>query len=370
MPAASDLRELGRRVQVCREQAHVQPAELARRAQIKLDRLEAFEQGQGGLGMAEALGLARALGVPRASFLHVDAAVPRAYEDPDVLLRNHATHSLEEADRQALRRAVVRADQFVEVMVVTGQPPLRADPTLFRLTPPGDEPYESGYERARTARAALARALPAQAAMDRPLRNLARLLEDHLGILVVERAFQTPYVTEASCRRGPARLIAVDPRPSEVSRRWALAHGLAHQLLDLREEDALPDEAPERFSLDKPPREQRADAFAAMFLAPREAVVRILPRAPAQLGEARQAVDLCRRELGLGFVPMVRQMQDLNLLSPDLADALVTSPGTDVAEGLEEPRLFDGLRRRVLAALEADGITPGRARELDPDLPA
>jgi Zn-dependent peptidase ImmA (M78 family)/transcriptional regulator with XRE-family HTH domain len=365
----SDLRELGRRVQTCREQAHIAPGELARRARVQLDQLEAFEQGLGGLGMADVVSLAKVLGVPRSAFLHTSIPAPRAYEDPSVLLLNRATHSLQQVDRDALRDGLLRAERFVEAMAFLGEPRFREDPELFQLSPPGERPHESGYDRARYLRRRLADALPAQADLATPLRNVARLIEDELGILVVERPFRTASVQEASCRRGPARLIMVEPNQPETSRRWALAHGLAHHLLDLKEEDAQPDEFDERFSMEKHPREQRADAFAAMFLAPKEAIEAILQgRSLTHHSDARAAVEECRRRLGLNFIPMTRQLQDLALITRGLADTLIQSPTTDAVEGLEDLRLSDGLRRRVFAALDSDSISRGRARELDPDL--
>lgn len=370
MENAKALKELGRRLRKCREQAGLSFDDLAQRSGLKADAIEGFEFGHGGLGMAGVVRIARELGVPRESFLDPSAAEPRAYLDPHVLLLSPAMATLEPADRDRLEDGLFRASAFLEVGGLTQAPPLANDEALFKLVATQEEgSHAAGYERAREARSCLADWFPARAPDDGPLRNLARLIEDAFGILVIDLPFASPQVREASCRRGPARVIAVDPRQPETSRRWALAHGLAHQFLDLEEEEGLSECIDEHFDMNKPPKEQRADAFAAMFLAPRKAVEALMKgRSPDELGDARRAVQECRRRLGLNFVPMTRQLQNLRLVSDGVAEALLASAGTETVEGFEDPRRYDGLSRRVYAALADGWISRGRAVELDPNL--
>lgn len=360
------MKELGRRLTICREQARLEVGQLALRSGVAVDRVVAFERGEGGLRMSDVVSVARALGVPRGSFLHSSAPVPRAYQAPDVMLLGRGTVSLRDEDREALAAGLVRARSFLEALDLTESPALRGEERLFQTAElTSEEPHVLGYARAREVRTRLSEFLPARAPLAGPLRDLARLIEDHFGILVALLTFASQDVAEASCRLGPARLIAVDARQPETTCRWALAHGLAHQLLDLEEEDAVHEEIDERFSLDKPQREKRADAFAAMLLAPQEAVEAVLGGRPLrELAEARGAVEDCRRALGLGFIPMTRQLQNLRRLSRETADALVATAQTAGVDGFEAPRRYDGLERRVLEALTGGWISRGRAREL------
>ncbi len=309
--------------------------------------IEAFEAGKGGLDISQAIRLARALGVPRASFIDVSTPVADAYLEPAIMLLSRGTSSLSEEERRGLEQALQRARAFLEIIDLTAKPKLADCEDLFITTKPVEAAaFAAGYERARALRRLLAERLPARAAAAEPLRDVRRLIEDHLGILVVDLSFSTPHVDEASCRLGPARVIAVDPSRSEMARRWALAHGLGHQLLDLSEADAIFDALDVGFSMEKPAAEKRADAFAAMFLAPDAAVDAVLDHRPiTTLAQARQAVEDCRRRLGLNFVPMARQLQNLKRISADTAEALVVSPSVTPLEGCEQPTKHDGLER-------------------------
>jgi Zn-dependent peptidase ImmA (M78 family) len=366
MATANTLKKLGGRLASCRLQAQFDVRGLAALASVEPSRIEAFEDGTAGLEISQAIRLARALGVPRETFLNPAAAEPRAFPEPAVMLLSRGTASLSEKDQESLTDALKRARMFLEAIEVTEPPPLAQHEELFRTTKPVPAgSYSEGYDRARAVRRCLAERLPARAPEAAPLRDLRRLLEDYLGILVVNVQFATPDVDEASCRLGPARVIAVDPGRTEATRRWALAHGLAHQLLDLAEADALVDASGEGFSLEKSSAERRADAFAAMLLAPEAAVNAVLSGRPTvNLADARKVAEDCGRVLGVNFVPMVRHLQNLKKISLETAEVLVLSGNKAGTEGLEVEGRHDGLERRVFQALAGGWISRGRGREL------
>lgn len=293
------LEQLGQRLASCRHQAGLDVATLSLRARVPEAQVREFERGRGGLDIADVVRLARVLGVPAGTFAHHEAPPARAYKAPGVLLKAQRNASLSEADQDALARYLERAQSFASVGDL-----LRVERLCDSFQPspaPKTRPYQAGYAAALEAR----RLLPER---EGPIRDLSRLIENRFNVLVVQHSFSNPAVLGAACRLGPARLIALNTSiPTEAQRRFVLAHELAHHLLDLGEEGVNLDEGQVEETgwwLQNPPHEKRANAFAAMFLAPE-------------------------------------------------------------FEGYSEsPSSFDGLERRVLEALRRDLMSEGRAREL------
>jgi hypothetical protein len=221
----------------------------------------------------------------------------------------------------------------------------------------------SGYEAASLVRERLVRS--------GPLRNLARLLEDQFDILVLRHRFADPRVMGAACRLGDARLVAINLANSlETTRRFALAHELGHHLLDLDESGATADEVPDSKDhwFEKKPREKRADAFAAMLLAPAAAVAESIgqPQKPMSSYERGKAmVEQVRGHVGMGFAAAAWHLHNLGYLEKGLTETLLLAePEADPVDGFEEETRFDGLERRVLEAYARELISRGRAREL------
>lgn len=353
--------ELGRRLRARREEARLDVATLARRARVAESELQAFEAGKGGLGVAALLRIANVLGVPATSFAHSGAPEVRAPVEPSIVLKGVGAAWLDETDREALASGLRRARAFAEAGELLRVPRL-AD--AFTPSPPPErQAHEPGYAAATTARNLLLR--------PGPIRNLARLLEDQFGVLVLRHRFADCRVLGAACRSGSARLVAVNVGvAAETTRRFALAHELGHQLLDLNESGVTADEVPERGArawFEKKPVEKRADAFAAMFLAPAPAVAEVAgqPRGVAGYEEAKAMIERVRAHVGMGFAATTWHMHNLGYFDRGLAETLLLAePEADPVTGFEEDTRYDGLQRRVFEAHAREIISRGRAREL------
>ena len=353
--------ELGRRLHTRRVEARLDAPTLAGRARVTASALEAFETGQGGLGVAALMRIAGELGVPATSFVHSHAPVVQAPVEPSIVLKGAGAGWLAEADREALAQGLRRARAFTEAGQLLGAPRPADD---FTPSPaPERDAHRAGYSASTAARNLLAR--------PGTIRNLARLLEDQFDVLVLRHRFVDERVLGAACRSGPARLVAVNLGvASETTRRFALAHELGHQLLDLEATGVTADEVPERGArawFEKKPAEKRADAFAAMFLAPAAAVAEVagLPKGRAGYDEAIGMVDRVRGHVGMGFSATTWHLHNLGYFDQSLAEMLLLAePETDSQAGFEEDTRFDGLERRVLEAYAGEHISRGRAREL------
>ena len=359
--ALPGLLDLGRRVRARRDEAHLDVPTLAARASVDAPRIEAFEAGEGGLGVAELMRIASALGVSGTSFVHTRAPIVSAPIDPAIVLKGPGAGWLDECDRAALAEGLRRARLFTVAGELLGAPRL-AD-TFSATSPPQRNAHQPGYDAALTVRGQLHR--------PGPLRSLARLLEDKFDVLVLRHRFGDSRVLGAACRSGNARLVAVNIGCLvETTRRFALAHELAHQLLDLDESGVTADERTERGPrawFDKPPREKRADAFAAMLLASVATVEELVgpPRGASSYEEAKVIVEKVRARVGMGFAATTWHLHNLGYFDQGHAEMLLLGePETDPVTGFEEETRFDGLERRVFEAYAKETISRGRAREL------
>jgi Zn-dependent peptidase ImmA (M78 family)/transcriptional regulator with XRE-family HTH domain len=355
------MADLGRRLRARRKEACLDVPTLAHRARVAASDLAAFEEGRGGLGVAALMRVANVLGVPATSFAHTRAPEVPAPVEPSVVLKGAGAAWLDEGDRDALTNGLRRARAFAEA----GR--LVASPRLADEFTPGPAPernaHEAGYAAANVARNLLLR--------QGPVRNLARLLEDQFDVLVLRHEFRDRRVLGAACRSGDARLVAVNLGSSvETTRRFALAHELGHQLLDLADSGVAADEVTERGArawFEKRPAEKRADAFAAMFLAPAAGVAEIVgpPRGGASYDDAKGMVERVRARVGMGFAATTWHMHNLGYFDQRLAETLLLAePSADPVTGFEEDTGYDGLHRRVFEAYAREIISRGRAREL------
>lgn len=360
-PSTNSLADLGARLARRRIEAKVELAFLAERVGASAHALERFEAGQGGLGASVLMRLAVSLGLPSASFLHTKVAEEPALIEPAVLLKEATPAFLTDGDRAALATGLRRARSFAALGHILGKKSLGG---TFKSYPAVDEnPHEDGYSRALQIREDMP---------ERPhaLRGLRRILEDRFDILVVNLRFADPNVLGAACRSGAARLVAVNSGlGSETARRFVLAHELAHHLLDLTEQGASADEGDynnTRYWFDRPPNEKRANAFAAMFLAPRNAIATLLgpPRGTMELARARTAVETVCREFGIGFAAAAWHVHNMRHIDRSAVDGLLFTAPDDHVSGFEDDTEFDGLERRVFEALAGDLISQSRAREL------
>jgi transcriptional regulator with XRE-family HTH domain len=364
MDRPTALKTLGLRLRKRREEAGITDRELAERAKLSLDAVLDFERGAGNLGTAKLLRIAAALGIDAGQLLHTDAPEQVARVEPRVMLRTKATNAtLSDSDVEAIASATRRARAFAVIGELLRVSKLSDE---FKPTPaPQENAWKSGYVLAQRVRALLPQ-------REGPgLRNVRRLLEESFDVLVARHRFSSSGVDGAACRWGGARVIVINEALHfESTRRVVLTHELGHHLADLAEDDFTADERVEGgFSMERPPAERRANAFAVMFLAPEAELHRLLGL-PGSVNVPRSHVkdfvEAARNEFGLGPVAMTRHLQNLHYISPPIADELVRElTGTDdTVRGFEDEPQLDGLERRVGAALDAGLISRGRAREL------
>ena len=357
------LKELGHRLAARRGEAGIGLSDLATATHVSVARLERFEAGEGGLAAGALARIARVLGVPEASFLHTCAPERPATREMGFLLKEvgHAA-LLSPDDRSLLTRQLDRARRFTEIGELLAVEPLTAkiQPRKAKRS----KAYLAGYDLARTVRGLLGIG-------NGPLRELRRLVEDRFDILVVDHSFTARRVQAACCRSGASRLVALSQALDfETSQRTILAHELCHHLVDLGDEGILADreETNEGFTFDRSPEEQRARAFAVMFLAPREAIREILdePRHQISKDAAAEIVTNLRLRFGIGFQAMAWHLFHLYYFSFHEDDVIKLASYGDELDptGFETDVGRDGLHRRVQNALKKDLITGERARTL------
>jgi Zn-dependent peptidase ImmA (M78 family)/transcriptional regulator with XRE-family HTH domain len=358
------LKELGRRLAQCRKESGLDVETLGARTAVAPRLIQDFEKGHGALGVGALSRLASALGVAPTAFLHTSAPRERAPIEPGVLLKGRSVSaSLAPRDREALACGLQQAQAFSRLGDL-----LRVERLADGFHPrpaPLRNAHRAGYASALQVR----EVLPERQG---PLRGLRRLVEGRFDTLVLRHRFEHPSVLGASCRSGRARLIVISAHiEREPVYRFVLAHELAHQLLDLADSGVTADEGrfeTSGFWMENPPEEKRANAFAAMLLAPEEAVRRELglPRAEGYgLTEARGLVTKARTTFGLSFSAMAWHLYNLRYFrSPETVEALLTAPDEAPLTGFEEDSRFNGLERRVLDAHAREVISASRAREL------
>ncbi|MFP2905250.1 helix-turn-helix domain-containing protein [Pyxidicoccus sp. 3LFB2] len=361
---AEALKELGGRLSRRRKEAGLDIETLSARAAVPARLIEGFEKGHGALGMGALARLARALGVAPTAFLHTCAPQERAPVDAGVLLKGRSVGaSLSPGDREALARGLRKAQAFSLLGDL-----LRVE-RLVEAFHPKAAPVKNAHRAGHASAFKMRALLPERQG---PLRGLTRLVEGRFDVLVLRHRFEHASVLGASCRSGRARLIVISTRiVREPVYRFVLAHELAHHLLDLSDSGVTTDEG--RFEnagfwLESPPEEKRANAFAAMLLAPEEAVRRALGMPSPEgygLTEAYALVTRARARFGLSFPAMAWHLYNLRYFrSAETVEALLTAPDETPLTGFEEEARFDGLERRTLEAWSREAISASRAREL------
>jgi len=175
-------------------------------------------------------------------------------------------------------------------------------------------PYEEGYRLAEECREALGIA-PDQIPVDMTA-VLARL-----QIRVYDEALDTSTirgVAVAGQGHAPAILLNNSSifNSSDVGRRFTLAHELCHILYDRTRARKLSHLSGPWAS---PRTEKRANAFAAMFLAPPSAIRRRLSTVTPE------AVRNLARDVGVGTTALIEHLYNVNLISDTEREALMPS---------------------------------------------
>ena len=175
----------------------------------------------------------------------------------------------------------------------------------------GRDPWEQGYELAERARLQLKLGVT-------ELPDLSKVL-DHWNISERELPLTDAYIRAiALCGNGLRPTIAVNTNCQQnftpPGRRFTLAHELCHLLFD--QEAGVPlavasgPWAPTEI-------EQRANAFAAMFLMPTAACQRAIDRHLRDDGWNEDVVRAIAADLGTGKTATLRHLDNLRLIDPN-----------------------------------------------------
>ncbi|HEX3919098.1 MAG TPA: ImmA/IrrE family metallo-endopeptidase [Caulobacteraceae bacterium] len=147
-----------------------------------------------------------------------------------------------------------------------------------------------------------------------PIESMTRLLEERLGVPVIHVELPTSFAG-ATIANGEARGIVVNFHGKNEHvwvRRMTMAHELGHFLWDPSERlnrlvvDSY-GEIEADFQTRNDPVEQRANAFAVEFLAPREELGDVFLKARNQL----EAVETVMQRFGIGRAASVYHLQNL-----------------------------------------------------------
>lgn len=354
----SGLEELGKRLRRARDARGVELSALAEVTGMDLERLRAFEAGELAVSSVEVLRLARELRVAPQSLLHASAPEDVARSPAEALLKRTGSSFLDPVDHGRLENALDLAESFHHLGELLG-----VEQLCLKFGPkpaPKSNAWQAGYDDAEAARALIDRRTG-------HLESILAVVEDRFDILVLPVRFDTPGVLGATARVKDARVILLSDRVRRANTlRWLLAHELAHQLRDLSADGgAFADDAGEVPLLTKPPVEQRADAFAYMFLAPRAALHDFLGPPRGAMGDAA-ALSLTERaalHFGVSFDPMARHLANLGYFEAALAEELQGRgrPESTSTTGLPEE---NGLARRARQCLERHHITEREALKL------
>lgn len=349
---------IGRAVKRSRGELGLSAATLAQQVGIAEDDLKEMEAGRHDLPANVLMRLARAMGLAATSFLsnsNAEAAKPAL--DQAKFFHEVDAPVLSETDVIAIAREVTRSQVFADL----AKPVVRLD--NYELTKPGAKPWRNGYDLASTLRTALG--LGAESIL-----NVQRLLEDKLGVLVTKHAFSDGRLRGVAVRSSKGRLVVVSNRLPTPVLRVTIAHELCHHVCDLEPNDTISesDETREGFSGSDPGVEQRAKAFAVMFLAP-SSLVRELFGAPihqfATAAKALDAASVLGARCGISTTASLWHLFHLKYLSDEEQAVQVWQRQVSREAALSEFEQMsgssDGLLRAIEAALAADEIETDHA---------
>lgn len=326
--------------------------QVAGRARVDPDRLQAFEAGTAALSTAAVVRVARVLGV---DIERVDPS--REVDDLKMFFRHGGVPDFRHEDSAPIVDALRDAARYATVLVWLGATPrLSAGLSVRPVHPP---PHEDGYALAREVRRLIGN-------VEHPIDDVKRLLERDAGALVVRQSFHTNAVRAVTAKHASSGAVAVvlTAAPGGLVRRIDLAHELAHVLFDAPAADSdvwIDLEDPNVY--EKDPVEQRARAFAAELLVPLAGLRARYgdPRPGDSLESAARLARDVRAEFRVTAHVAVNHLKDLGYVPGPFREALLEEEmRVEVEERLDENALTVALR----AAVEDGLVSRARALEL------
>jgi len=282
-------RDIGRAIGTARVRLGVSLDHLAASTSLDAALLGSIERGERLVSTAKLDRIASALGID-AFALYGGRDVERTFV---VLPRYAARGDFQHGDLPVLRRALERATALHEVSAILGKTSLVGQ---FQPNPPGADPAQDGYYRARIVRKALGQ-------FTEPLGSLPTLLAERFDVPVVAARLATGMLQAAAVRSSATHAAAIVLNPSAkdgptagtfqawLVDRVSICHELCHILFD-ESKGGIVDVTLDdliREGLEKPPIEQRAGAFAAELLIP-------LFGLKSLLGEGRQTDNVAHAD--------------------------------------------------------------------------
>ena len=358
-----------------RDALGVTRAQLASAANLDREIVERAETDAEQLGLRELEHLAFVLGLDPAK-LSIDE---RAGSDPELGVRLRVLETERLAAQTSARltpRTVLRFSEAASIirsqLLLQRWLGKHSEAARFEASPNyGPPAWRAGYALARQARERLGIGLE-------PIESMRELVEGRLGIPIIQVALPQEIAGATISSQGQRGIVLnVDGRNENVwIRRTTLAHELGHILFDpeeqlanvrvdsyeqiardARQDDQLPDYV-----------EQRANAFAVEFLAPREAVRQLVP-SPAQV--SAESVEQVMSDFGIGRAAARFHVGNAWWGEAELPveSAIQASPRADqtAAEDFTlhffEPRVTPDQRRGRFASLVGEAVDKGLVTE-------
>lgn len=352
--------ELGKRLKSVRESVGLTQEAVSEKTTLGRTALSEIENGKRRVDSVELEQLAEVYGVRVSDFFEdepvdTNSIVAKFRSDPDLA----DDETLDEAVRRYVRLCSTLADLEGEL----GQVEEGSQLDLYR-EPPLNHKYQAidqARELARSERNRLE--LESQ-----PISNIAELINSQ-GVRVGEHEMSDEISGLFFRHPDAGPFILVNQRHATVRRRFSVAHEYCHALFD-REERAIVSR--ER---DEGLREMRANAFAAHFLMPGDAVGKLVQTTSD--GDGVDVFDAAHvaQHFGVSYRSAVYQLHNLSIVDDTTRDALLSKEATarrmakevwgrswDEQEG--ESPLSAWVLDIALDAYKADHISRGRLEEL------
>ncbi len=280
---------IGAIVRSVRERTGTSREALAQKSGVPLMILDALEGGKRGATTLQLTDIASVLSLDPVALLR-GVEAPRSI--PSVFLRHSGVQDFDDRDMPVLDEALEQGRALTRLQALLGESRHGTFANRETAAHRGEAPAQDGYRLAREVRLWLG--VPTE-----PLGDLARLLEERFSIAVLSRRLETSGVT-ALCVRADAVAVvvlsALDPQRSQnpLLARVHLAHELCHALFDPSSGGVhlVVDDAVDRKGQAA---EQRAKAFAAELLLPREGIRAMIDAGKGTLREPGAALDLIGR---------------------------------------------------------------------------
>lgn len=360
------LERIGAIVRLTRERAEIPLATLADRSGVPLHLLVALERGTPGITTTQLDDVAVALALEPVALLNGREV---SHSSASVFLRHAPMQDFDARDETALDEALEQGRSLAGLRSLLRDPPLGLQAGAFQqreaAADRAEAPAQDGYRLAREVRQWLGNPTA-------PLGDMRALLEEWFGVVVVVRPLVSNRITAVAVRAASAAAVVLsanDPLRAKnpLLARVHLAHELCHALFD-------PSPGGVHIVLDvvadrkNNAAEQRAKAFAAELLLPREGLLLTVGEASkAKPTESSAALDLITRVRGRFGTPheiTVNHLHNSGYIDQQLRIRLVTEmtafagavPETTLPEAHAASRSVAQLVERAhRAALLTDG---------------